>query len=320
VEIVGYYNIVDGVSVTAGTRFVSPETLVFVSAEASPTGRPVLLAGYEGVDGSISGSVAVLEIVPSTARIVNASIRTTAAANQTVIVGFDGTGAENVLMRGVGPGLTAFGVAGAVEDPRLALFKGSVQIGANDNWAGSPELVTAANTVGAFALTPTSKDAALLSSVSGALTLHLTAPTAGASLVEVYGLGAGARFSNLSVRSMVSATTGPLIGGFVVAGSGTKTVLIRAVGPRLSGFGVTGALADPRLEIYRGGIKVGENDDWAQGTTAGDFAAAGAFPLGTDTKSAAVRLTITPGAAYTVHVSGTAGTAGEALLEIYEIK
>jgi len=320
VEIVGYFNLIDGVSVTAGTRFVSPETLVFVSAVASPTGRPLLLAGYEGVGVGISGSVAVLEVVPSTARIVNGSIRTTAAANQTVIVGFQVAGAENVLMRGVGPGLTAFGVAGAVEDPRLALFKDAVQIEANDNWGGSPALVAAANAVGAFALTPTSKDAALLSSISGAHTLHLAAQTAGANLVEIYGLGSVGRFGNLSVRSMVGGSAGPLIGGFVVAGAGTKTVLIRAVGPRLSAFGVAGVLADPRMEIYRGGIKVGENDDWAQGATAGDFAAAGAFPLGTDTQSAAVRLTITPGAAYTVHVSGPAGAAGEVLLEIYEIK
>jgi hypothetical protein len=195
-----------------------------------------------------------------------------------------------------------------------------VQIEANDNWGGSPALVAAANAAGAFALSPTSKDAALLSSVSGAHTLHLAAPTAGSNLVEVYGLGAGAHFSNLSVRSLVSGATGPLIGGFVVAGPGTKTVLIRAVGARLGAFGVAGALADPRMEVYRGSIKVGENDDWASGATAGDFAAAGAFPLDSDAKSSAVRLTITPGAAYTVHVSGAAGTAGEVLLEIYEIK
>lgn len=63
VEIVGYYNVVDGVTVTTGTQFVSPETLVFVSAGESPTGRPLLIAGYEGVpDANINGSVAVFEV------------------------------------------------------------------------------------------------------------------------------------------------------------------------------------------------------------------------------------------------------------------
>jgi len=97
-----------------------------------------------------------------------------------------------------------------------------------------------------------------------------------------------------------------------------KTVLVRAVGARLAGFGLAGALADPKLEVYRGALKVADNDDWAQAVTAADFTAAGAFALDADAKSAAVKLTLTAGAGYTVHVTGTGGVSGDVLLEVYE--
>jgi len=83
---------------------------VFVPANQSPTGRPTLLVGYEGFpDLGIDGSIAVLEVTPSAAQITNGSIRTTVAANQTLVVGFQLAGAETVLTRAIGPGLTGFG-------------------------------------------------------------------------------------------------------------------------------------------------------------------------------------------------------------------
>jgi hypothetical protein len=293
---------------------------VFVSAESSPTGRPLLLAGYEGVEGSIAGSVAVLEVVPSRSRIVNGSIRATAVANQTTIVGFVSSGADPVLLRAIGPGLANFGVTGVLEDPRVALFAGASQVDANDDWSSSADLTAATSAVGAFGLTPGSRDAVLLRPAPGAHTLHLAARTAGAVLMEFYSTGVDAGFGNFSARSRVGAGEGPVIGGFIVAGTGTKKVLVRAVGPRLAAFGVAGALADPRLDVYRGSIKVGENDDWAQGATAADFAAAGAFMLEGDAKSSAMVLTVTPGASYTVHASGNGGGAGDVLLEVYELR
>ena len=320
VELVGYFNIVNGTTVTTGTRYVSPETLVFVSAASSPTGRPLLLAGYEGVEGSIAGSVAVLEVVPSRSRIVNGSIRATAVANQTTIVGFVSSGADPVLLRAIGPGLANFGVTGVLEDPRVALFAGASQVDANDDWSPSADLTAATSAAGAFALTLGSRDAVLLRPALGAHTLHLAARTAGAVLMEFYSTGVDAGFGNFSARSRVGASEGPVIGGFIVAGTGTKKVLVRAVGPRLAAFGVAGALADPRLDVYRGSIKVGDNDDWAQGATAADFAAAGAFLLEGDAKSSAMVLTVTPDAPYTVHASGNGGGAGDVLLEVYELR
>lgn len=321
VQIVGYFNLINGTTVTTGTQHVSPETLVFVPANESPMGRPTLLVGYEGFpDLGIDGSIAVLEVTPSATQITNGSIRTTVAANQTLVVGFQVVGAESVLARAIGPGLTGFGVTNALEDPRLAVFSGSTQVDSNEDWGGGAVLSNAFSAAGAFPLTAGSKDAAIArAGVNGTYTLQMGARTAGNTLVELYRLGAGARFGNLSALGRVGGANDMLIGGFVIGGSGTKTVLVRAVGARLTGFGLAGALADPKLEVYRGALKVADNDDWAQAVTAADFAAAGAFGLDADAKSAAVKLTLTAGAGYTVHVTATGAVSGDVLLEVYEL-
>jgi hypothetical protein len=319
VSIVGYYNIVDGTKVVTGTQYVSPETIVFVSASDSPTGKPVLLVGYEGVEPAISGSLAVLEVQPTTTRVVNGSVRANVAAGETMIVGFSADSADSVLMRAVGPGLAQFGVTGTLADPLLFLYSPSRLLESNEDWVATPELQAGAAAVGAFALPTGSRDSVILRSLTGGHTLHLAARSPGDVLMEVYGVGPTARLGNFSTRGRVGGPGDRLIAGFVVLGQGAHPVLIRAVGPKLSSFGVTNASADPRLEVYRNGVKAADNDDWAQAVSAADLAAAGAFSLEGDTKSAAVRLSLTGGAAYTIHVFG-AGTPGEALLEIYQVR
>jgi hypothetical protein len=319
VSIVGYYNIVDGTKVVTGTQYISPETIVFVSASDSPTGKPVLLVGYEGVEPAISGSLAVLEVQPTTTRVVNGSVRANVAAGETMIVGFSADSADSVLMRAVGPGLAQFGVTGTLADPLLFLYSPSRLLESNEDWVATPELQAGAAAVGAFALPTGSRDSVILRSLTGGHTLHLAARSPGDVLMEVYGVGPTARLGNFSTRGRVGGPGDRLIAGFVVLGQGAHPVLIRAVGPKLSSFGVTNASADPRLEVYRNGVKAADNDDWAQAVSAADLAAAGAFSLEGDTKSAAVRLSLTGGAAYTIHVFG-AGTPGEALLEVYQVR
>ena len=111
-----------------------------------------------------------------------------------------------------------------------------------------------------------------------------------------------------------------LIAGFVLAGSGSKTLLIRAIGPTLGAFGVPDPLADPKLELHAGGALLQANDDWggsAELTAA--FGRGGAFPLAVRaSKDAALLVTLSPGA-YTVQVRGPAGTTGIALVELYEL-
>jgi hypothetical protein len=124
---------------------------------------------------------------------------------------------------------------------------------------------------------------------------------------------------NLSTRGQVGTGDAIMIAGFVVEND-TRRVLIRAVGPSLGQFGVTGFLNDPMLAVYRSGMAsaIASNDNWGSTPeliTVG--ANAGAFALVAQSADAALLTTLTPGA-YTVHVSGKDQGTGVALLEVYQ--
>ena len=103
----------------------------------------------------------------------------------------------------------------------------------------------------------------------------------------------------------------------MISGNQTQTVLIRAIGPGLTPFGVTGTMADPVVELYAGANKIGENDDWS-GTQAVQLAAqVGAFALTAGSRDAVLLATL-PAGAYTLQTRGKTG-GGEVLLEVYEI-
>lgn len=107
--------------------------------------------------------------------------------------------------------------------------------------------------------------------------------------------------------------------GFVIGGSTARTVLIRAIGPTLGGFGVADTVADPQLALFSGQTERARNDNWGGGTAlAAAFAQVGAFGLAADSRDAALLATLAPGN-YTVQVSGVAGTTGVALVEVYEV-
>src|SRR5471030_832906 len=165
-------------------------------------------------------------------------------------VGFviTGTGGKTVLIRGVGPGLAAFGVGGTVADPALVLYNSSnVQIASNDNWGtpvGSTLPITAAtfSAAGAFALPANSKDAAILVSLlPGNYTAQMSAGAgaAGLGIVEIYEVDAnGGKLTNISTTGNI-ATGGTMIAGFVIGpGPTTRKLLVRAAGPALAALGV----------------------------------------------------------------------------------
>ncbi len=96
-------------------------------------------------------------------------------------------------------------------------------------------------------------------------------------------------------------------------------MLIRAVGPTLGAFGVSGALADPKLELYAGTALIQSNDNWAGTAALGSaFSAVGAFSLDPASKDSALLVTLPPGS-YTAQVSGVNGATGVALVEVYEV-
>lgn len=286
--------------------------------------------------GTAVSSPAVLSVAAATnpGRVTNFSIRSNAGTGaQTLIVGFaiDGgapsaTG-QTLLLRGVGPALTSLGITGVLPDPRLELFRGSTKVFENDNWESASTVPTLAAQVNAFPLSAGSRDAALVQTElpAGAYTLQLSSANPGQSgiaLAEVFdatAAGTGARqLVNVSARTQVSGGDNTLIAGFVIGGTTARTVLIRAAGPVLSTFGVAGALADPKLALYRDNTRLAESDNWQSSTDlVNAFGVAGAFAFTARSRDAVLLTTLPPGA-YTAQVTGAnPSISGVALVEVY---
>lgn len=290
--------------------------LILPSVSSSDAGNYYVIATNSA--GAATSTAATLAVTPASA-LSNLSVRTTLSSGQTLIVGgVVSGGSKPILVRAAGPALNKFGLVG-MADPRLELYAGQVPVGSNDNWQST--LAATFSRVGAFAFDVGSLDAAFSQSLNGAFTVQAKGTGPGALLVEAYDTGGGVapRMVNISARNFVGTGADILIAGFALSGSGTKQLLIRAVGPTLAAFGVSNALADPKLTVLTGaGLIITENDNW-EPTLATTFSQVGAFPLSLGSRDAALLVTLTAGASFTVQVSGVNGTTGEALIEIYEV-
>jgi hypothetical protein len=292
--------------------------------------------------GSVTSNAAVLGVVASgdPGRLINASVRIVSGlVNDTLFVGFvvggAGTsGSKQLLIRGIGPTLTNFGVPGAMVDPILEIYPQGVTVPSlsNDNWAGDATVLAVGNAVGAFALpSGTSKDAALVTTLAGGVysaKVFGANATTGTVLAEVYDANPAVyssttpRLINLSAR-VPMANDNPLIAGFVIGGSTAKTVMVRAIGPFLAQFFGAAAMADPQLDLYSSAsstVPLLTNDNWGGSaliTSTGS--SVGAFAL-TDlaSKDAVILVTLDPGV-YSAKVTGVNNASGITLVEIYEI-
>jgi hypothetical protein len=132
------------------------------------------------------------------------------------------------------------------------------------------------------------------------------------------------RLVNLSSRARVAAGDSAVIAGFVVSGTESQPLLLRAVGPTLGAapFNLTGTLPDPRLEVYRGPTLLASNRGLAASPDLTAILAAaqqaGAFPLAAAGEDAAVLATLPPGA-YTAVVTSASGRSGLILVEAYDL-
>lgn len=269
--------------------------------------------------GSSTSRVANVQVLP-TSRLSNLSVRSSLQSGQTLIVGaVISGGSKGLLLRAAGPALNQFGLSG-LPDPVLELYAGGSQpVAVNNDWSGS--LAPLFQYVGAFGFVVGSKDAALNPTMAGAFTAQVKGVGSGSVLVEAYDVSSemSPRLVNLSARHTVGTGEDILIAGFYLAGYGRKQVLIRAVGPTLAAFGVSGALMDPQLEVLDGyGGLLGINDNWPA-TLSPVFSQVGAFALQSGSKDAALLISLPANVTYTVKISGVNGATGEALIEIYEI-
>ena len=132
------------------------------------------------------------------------------------------------------------------------------------------------------------------------------------------------KLANISTRGIVGTGNGALIAGFVISG-GAKTVLIRAAGPALQAYGVTGVLVDPQISVFNSaGAIIAQNDDWGSSAVSSTdmiriFNYVYAFPFSAGSKDSATVLNLEPGA-YTAQVSGVGGSTGAALVEVYDVQ
>ena len=312
-------------------RFASPRGLTFDSR------GNVYICDYG--NRAIRKGVRIVKDPNATLRLAALSARCRAGSgDQTLIVGFvvDGADGKDTLLRGIGPTLAPLGVSNAMSDPRLQLFRltsqGAALTAENDNWGGSSALSDRFVQLGAQPPLPAdSKDAALLTTVqSGVYTAHLssTSGQSGIALVEAYDAdpSSAARFAALSTRTVAGTGDDTLIAGFVLEGSGTKNLLLRAVGPSLVKAGVpaSSVLQNPTLKLYRmsgtTSTLVAENDDWSGSAELKDtFTTVGAGALDSDaSKDAALLVNLEPGV-YTAHVSSGNAATGVALIEIFDV-
>lgn len=291
-----------------------------------------------GQSQPVSARVTVTTTGTAASRLVNLSARGLASTgSNTFIAGFVTNGAtpKSLLLRAVGPGLARQGIASPLADPALALHNssGSV-IAADDNWndANADAIRSTSQRVGAFPLAEGSKDAALLATASpGLYTAHVNIQNSspGIALLEIYDADSDStqalsrRLVNLSARDFAGRGEQILIGGFVIAGSSPKRVLLRAVGPGLASQGVGNINTDPNLVLFNSsGTRIADNDDWSYANQTdilpGIFSQVGAFQLASGSYDSALVITLRPGV-YTAQVTGRNGETGVVLLEIYEV-
>ena len=150
----------------------------------------------------------------------------------------------------------------------------------------------------------------------------------GVGLVEVYDLNLDTTsvLGNISTRAFVQTGNDVMIGGFIVQGSGPKKVIVRAIGPELTPFGIPNALADPTLELHDwNGALIASNDNW-QTTVIGGIitsdqvsAIQNSAHAPTQLSESAIIATLQPGN-YTAIVRGRNNTTGVALVEVYDLQ
>jgi hypothetical protein len=270
----------------------------------------------------------------------NISTRSFVQTGADVMIGgfiINGSGPKTVIVRAIGPELTQFGVPNAMADPALDLHNSTgALIASNNNWQTTVigGIITS-DQVSAIqnsrhAPTQASESAIIATLQPGNYTAIVrgVSNTTGVALVEVYDLSTDTAsvLGNISTRSFVQTGANVMIGGFIINGSGPKTVIVRAIGPELTRFGVPDPLADPALDLHNStGVLVASNNNW-QTTVIGGIitsdqvsAIQNSRHAPTQPSESAIIATLQPGN-YTAIVRGVNNTVGVALVEVYDLQ
>ena len=288
-------------------------------------------------------------------RLVNLSTRTKISfVGDSFALGFNiggGTERATLLIRGIGPALAKFGLDTAISAPRLEVNDNTGRlIASNERWdapsgsATAAQIAAAAAGVGAFALAPGDLDTAVLLTnlAPGSYTATIKGinGSTGDVLAEVYDVSKNStRLTNLSTIAQIANPGDLLIPGIVIQGTAPRTLLVRAVGPGLSDFGIpaNAVVTDPLISVLNAtGGSVDSNNNWTQGgaaTLTAVFPVVGAFPLKTANPSDAALVTAITAGNYTLQAgaapinpnapvnpnAAAVNATGTVLVEVYEV-
>jgi hypothetical protein len=256
---------------------------------------------------------------PTPKSLSNVSTRVQVGTGGNIAIGgfiVKGTQPKRVIVRAIAPSLSRLGVTGAMADPVLELHNATgATIATNDNWNSYRQAVLASG------LAPADEhESVIITSVDpGNYTAMLRGlkGTAGVALFELYDVDPpDSKLANISTRGNVGIGDNVMIGGFIVAGDQPTNVIVRALGPTLTDFGVAGALGDPTLELHNGnGTIIARNDNWKSDQQAAIQNSGYAPPKDAE---AAILMTLQPGN-YTAIVRGVNNTTGIGLVEVYNL-
>jgi hypothetical protein len=293
---------------------------------ASEISSPVDL--HVGPDGALyyltRSGVFRIQATPSQA--MNISTRARVETGDNVLIGgfiVTGSAAKKVIVRAIGPSLSQHGVSDVLADPTLKLHdRTGALLQSNDNWRDDP---SQASQIRGSGLAPSSNlESAIIATLQpGNYTAIVRGKNSrqGIALAEVYDLApaADSQLGNISGRSYVQTSDDVMIGGFIIGNNiGATKVIIRAIGPSLSQYGLSTVLADPTLELHDGnGALLESNDNWRDDPDqAARVRAANLTP--SNPLESAISASLAPGN-YTAIVRGKNNGVGIGLVEIYSL-
>lgn len=315
-------------SIMSDQEVLSPDDVaggqfLYGAPSGTPTPTPTLTP-TPSPSPSPSPSASPTATPSAACHLANISTRLKIGVSENVLIGgfiIRGTQPKKLVLRAIGPSLTAWGVAGAIADPVLELHDSSGGvIATNNDWQTGGQ--TAEVQTSGMAPGNSAESALVVTLSPGNYTVVVSGVGGGQGigLVEAYEFdGNTTRFINISTRGLVGTADEPMIGGFIVQGGAAKRVIVRALGPSLAGgpSPVGNALADPFLELHDGnGNALAVNDDWSNGSQTAEIVATGLPPVN-NSESAIVR-TLGPGN-YTAVVRGMNNTVGVGLVEVYDL-
>jgi WD40 repeat protein len=261
-------------------------------------------------------------VASPTAQLLNIATRLKVLNGDNVLIGgfiITGTDPKKVLILGIGPSLAQF-FSGSLSDPTLELYQGDTLLQMNDNWKSDQQAEVEATGI------PPSNDleSAIVRTLDpGSYTAILRGKgdATGIGVVQAYDLNqaANSKFGNIATRGFVDSGDNAMIGGFIIGptNGGSTTVVVRAIGPSLANFGVSGALPDPTVELHDGnGATIAFNDNWADDANQGSIPPS--LQPGDPHESALYR--VLPPGDYTAIMRGAGNSTGIGLVEVYNVQ